>query len=274
MPSATVLFMDAQGCRGPAPSADPAAFAKSLQKDVHAALRGSQLAIAVYGSQARGTAKTDSDVDVLQLSNDDPGSYSAGLINVTRYRPRAILSLALRGSLFVLHLKTDAVILLDETRVLTEALARYKPPESYEPLYLQIRHASAALSEVLDTQKYQPRLLKLGIYLLRTAVYAKLAELGRPIFDIERACETLGDPILLEALDLRRSEDPLPGSLKLLREAVARIVGTVPSNPYGSVEALALELSAHSNLAAQLVSQVLATHSEVIDYANLAPSLL
>jgi hypothetical protein len=62
--------------------------------------------------------------------------------------------------------------------------------------------------------------------------------------------------------------------LKLLRESIARIVGTVPGNPYGSVEGLALELSAHSNLAAQLVSQVLTTHSEVIDYANLVPPLL
>ena len=78
----------------------------ALVDRIRASLGTESLAYAVYGSQARGTATDRSDIDVLQLVDTRPGVHSAGPVNVTSYLPFTLREMAMRGSLFVLHLKT------------------------------------------------------------------------------------------------------------------------------------------------------------------------
>src|SRR5262249_36599518 len=79
--------------RRPVPRPDVIARAR-------AAVRGPYLAILLYGSQARGTQRPDSDIDVLQVVRARPGKYSDGNVNVTAYTIDTLWEMCQQGSLF------------------------------------------------------------------------------------------------------------------------------------------------------------------------------
>lgn len=229
------------------------------------------LALALYGSQARGTARPDSDTDVLQLVPHRPGGYANQSVNVTAYLPHTLMMMAERGSLFVLHLKTEAKILSDPHGLLKTILDAYRPPSSYEPLIAQIRASSAALHDVSDTAKYGDKLRHLGIYLLRTTLYARLAERGQPTFDLLEAANQLGNKHVESALQLRRKQAEPSDDLAILRQALQELLGPLPDNPWQSVEALAVGLSRNTPYAAALLAQTLFCDETGLEYTALTP---
>lgn len=169
-----------------------------LRAEVAASLRGESLGVMLYGSQARGSAETDSDVDVLQVVSAGSGAYRNGRVTVTAYTPAHLRLMAAQGSLFILHLRVDGVILFDRAGVLRGALDSYVPPEDYDILRAALTEAAGALlveGPELDT--YGQAIGRMGIYLLRTLVYAQCAAFGKPTFDVELAADS-------ERLNLRR----------------------------------------------------------------------
>jgi hypothetical protein len=179
----------------------PAAVSDAVAEAVHP----DGIAIMLYGSHARGESTPDSDVDILQLVATAPRSYSHGRINVTQYTAAHICTMAASGSLFVLHLRSEGVVLNDRLGVLQRCLDAYVPPGDYEPLKRQIARISSCLDPVAtDLHRYLPGLFRLGIYLLRTALYIRYAEQGAPEFDLGRIRDQLRDPELSRILSKRR----------------------------------------------------------------------
>jgi hypothetical protein len=228
--------------------------------------------VAVYGSQARGSVGPASDVDVLQLVAANPRSYSVGAVNVTAYTPEALRGMARRGSLFVLHLRTDALVLSDPDLVLRESLDTYRAPASYATLYDELRAVSAALLPATDSTDYAERLRGLGMFALRTAIYARLADLGCPTFDLRAAAAQISDHRVSAAVVIRRLR-PGPADLRLLHDALGALLGPLPANPYGSVEALAVMLSGPNPYAAALLAHALSRPSDAgeLDYTAIPP---
>ena len=62
-----------------------AAQATDLARHVLSELGEEKCGVVLYGSRARGSFREDSDVDVLQLVEESPRSYSVGSMNVTVY---------------------------------------------------------------------------------------------------------------------------------------------------------------------------------------------
>ena len=233
------------------------------------AAAGAQDGVLLYGSRARGTARPDSDVDLLLLRDWSPGSWTSGAFNVTSYRPAHLSEMARRGSLFVLHLRLDGLVLADPAGLLAAALDQYRPPSSYEPLLAELAAAGAALDPVEDSTRYGPALLRLGDYLVRTAAYARLVEAGRPQFDPDDVGDELGDPAVAAVLATRGDVRPGHGRVALCRTALEGLLGRRLENRYGSVEALAVALSGERQHAAALLGQVLV--GQGLDYCALTP---
>lgn len=228
-----------------------------------------RLALMVYGSVARGTATASSDLDVLELVSSGPTAYRVGRANVTQYLPVHLRQMAEVGSLFVLHLRVDGEIVSDSKGILTRALAAYSQPANYKPVWRQIELAAVALdAQAADLALHLSALARMGIYLLRTATYVRCIELGQPTFDVHEAAQVVGQPGLVDALQLRRRSSFRREDIALLREQIATLTGGVNTNPLGSIEAYAVSVSNRSDMAS-LFGSVLGGFDGV-DYSTLS----
>jgi hypothetical protein len=218
-----------------------------------------------------GTERPDSDIDVLQIAWGRGGSYSNGQINVSAYLPKTLKNMAERGSLFILHLKLSALVISDPTNILNDTLRAYRPPASYQPLFAELKAAASALWPAEDTHRYWAKLRQLGLYVLRTAVYAKAAEAGAPQFDTNLAAVAVGIPEVQTALGIRFDTPDTFNDLTTLRQAIQILLGPIPRNESNSIEALAVSLSDGHSYAASLLAQTLIASSAGLEYTALTP---
>lgn len=232
-----------------------------------AAVRGPYLALAIYGSQARGTQRPDSDVDVLQVVSTRPGKYSDGDTNVTAYNVETLREMSAQGSLFMLHLVTDGYIVSDPKGVLARIFAAYRRPLTFEKAIAELAAAARALT-VQDRSCHSDGLRKLGIYVARTACYAVLAEEGEPEFDPERVAERLAIPSMTQALRMRFNP-PRGTDIDVLYGALVDLLGDIPPADT-TLDSLAASTLRSFPYAATLMTQVLAGPTEGFEYTALA----
>lgn len=211
--------------------------------------RPNRLGLMLYGSVARGTAGGGSDIDILELVTGSAATYEVGNANVTQYEVAHLRSLAEQGSLFLLHLRTDGLVLSDPTGLLERTLDAYVQPAKYSHIMKQVEDASAVLDPAaVDFDSYLPSLARLGIYLLRTVVYVKTVEGGKPTFDLGAIDMVKSDPDLRDALAMRRRSSFERHHLVLIRRQLAALLKVVKQNPYSSVEALAVAQAHRTDL--------------------------
>lgn len=228
-----------------------------------------RIALMLYGSVARGTSDNGSDVDVLEVVSRRARSYKVNEANVTQYTPAHLHAMAQQGSLFILHLVTDGIVLSDHNGVLATALDAYVSPVNYDPVWGQL----AVVSGVTDTsasniEAHVESLCRLGIYILRTAVYIRAIEYGAPTFDVDLASACLGEPGLQQALLLRRREQFSLKDLIEIRRLIMRVIPGSQSNTFGSVEGYAIANSTRPDLAS--LFSVILGGAQSINYSALS----
>lgn len=231
-----------------------------------AAVRGPYIAVCLYGSQARGTQRHDSDIDVLQVVSTRPGKYSDGDVNVTVYNVDTLRQMAPQGSLFMLHLCTDSYIISDPVGTLSQILESYRRPSSFNRAIAELAAAARALT-VKDASTYRDGLRRLGIYIARTACYAVLAERGEAEFDPDLVATKLGIPSMTRALHMRL-EPPRSDDLDALYRAIVDLLGYVP-RAGTTLDSLATTLLHEFPYAATLMVQVIAGPADGFGYTAL-----
>lgn len=246
---------------------------KEITDEIERSVTGPYLALMVYGSQARGSADEGSDVDVLAVVDRHAGAYSVGRVAVTAYTPAHLHTMAQSSSLFILHLRSEGVVLDDADGVLARALSAYVPLED-PASHWQALKAAASVVRVSDEvfSAHGQSIARLGLYVLRTALYLEAAENGRPHFDIASAAASTGDEIVLRACELRRQHEFSATDLRIISDAVHIALAVDPGRAVDSVDDLqkrAVELSTVSPHASALLVNVL-FGSEDVDYVGLA----
>lgn len=158
-------------------SLDLAQLISSLPGDVRGLL--------LYGSRARGTSSSQSDVDVLQLSSSSGPTLHQGLLSVSRYDIASLRSLMTRGSIFGRHLRNEAQILWDPQGELRAVLNEFVDPSSYSQTLQVIDLIARALALPHDS-KYDHGVHRAAVYCARTALYIASIKAGDEHFDTTR----------------------------------------------------------------------------------------
>lgn len=193
----------------------------------------------LFGSYARGDVSEQSDVDVLALSQSPRRPRRAGRVNLSYYDRPTLSGMAEHGSLFVLHLRIDGLILRDPDNLLRDCLQRYRQPSNYNGLRNHLRSVANFLD--VGAEAYLTRWQaynELALFLLRTTLYAEFAEAGKPMFSLSAIERVISRDDLSLALTIKNgtgaSWRPFVAAKKLIEEKL----GSTVRNEHGSIEAL------------------------------------
>jgi hypothetical protein len=192
-------------------------------------------------------------------------------VSVTVYTAEHLRALAQSGSLFIMHLKLEGTLLSDPFGELRAALMEFKPPRDYSSM----KKAMIASSALLDVD--ESRFLenptgfwRIGLYILRSVVYLCCAERGTPTFAMSEVAQRLREPMLVDVFASKREACVTYGQFLRVRSLVEKYVDCRASNPFGSIEALAVRSYRHCPMVSALASRLLAGTAD-IDYQHLPP---
>lgn len=219
---------------------------------------------ALYGSVARGDVEPYSDIDLLvvccgnakeHLYPELVGALSEKFRNlsISLYSPTELAFMKRVGSLFLLHLRNESILLFDRTGILTNILKEFEPKPSYESDFKKSLELLAPMkSAIRDSPNQLHRLAQVyalfrifGVYLLAergifefskkkmTATLAAEGKLGKADIDRLSSLRVLNANFFTGG-EVSRAEDHESRGIPLLRSSLAAL---------GSVVGRSLKLS-------------------------------
>lgn len=237
-------------------------------------MQGNTSALMIYGSRARGDHLPVSDFDLLRLSPSPLHTFRVGRVSVSSYTVEQLRSAT--RTLFGTHLIRDGRIILDPTDTLHHIIDHLQPANPVDLLATVRRYSVILDLKPADRVAHRSGLVRLARYLLRTAIYAKAMEIGKPCFSVRELAERFHDSTLatLLASDPAVTGPPSEELLDLLIERLVTVVGPFPRNELGSISALVVDTwDTDRNLAA-LAVRALSEDGETLNYSDLPKVLL
>jgi hypothetical protein len=210
-------------------------------------LRRPHKAVMLFGSIARGTSTNGSDVDVLQVVPEPRPSYKEGALNVSVYCDSALTQMALEGSLFVLHLKLEGKILYDPEGLLQNCLTSYRQREDYSSFLADLAFLTGFLDVSSSAYAHRAAAVnRMAVFILRSALFAILAQKGRPCFEMRDVANSFQDASILHAYSLKHLTNPDAALLDEAKLLLEKYLRCRIRNRFGSYEALLLNCSRRS----------------------------
>jgi predicted nucleotidyltransferase len=226
----------------------------------------------VYGSQARGDATPDSDLDLLALvATSRPSTYS-GDVNVSYYT-REQLSTGI-GTLFGAHLKRDARVVWDKRGYLARAVEEMGDVDTDRLLMRAWKMSELFTSLEWDLPRYLLGLSREARYLLRSCLYAQAIADGSPCFSVRELAVRHRDPSLTRLLASRQRDEATNDDLNECLSRLRTIVGDFPSSRHGSLEATIVNEWTRPSDLLSMAFMALGSTGNGSDYAEVEKILL
>jgi hypothetical protein len=151
-----------------------------------------QDSLLLYGSCARGDYDANSDIDLLRITTER--AFIRQLDQRTTlhsYDINDLTAIARRGSLFVLHLVNEAILLKDPCGYLSIVASQFRRPSSY---VLEARINLKTAASLLDVEEVlfdqAPRgFTNAALHICRTLLYAEHADQGQFSFSLRKLAE-------------------------------------------------------------------------------------
>jgi len=230
---------------------------KLVEQDIFKILPSTDSSVVLFGSVARGTPDDASDIDVLDVREQSRRPYRIGRISVSIYTPDFLSMIARQGSLFVLHLLREGIILRDPNSVAAECLKCYSPSASYDGFREKLRDATQLLDVPKDVYLGNWHGFgRLSLFLLRSTVFSVEAERGAPSFCLKSIARRSGDIRLQCAYNFKHSQTPNWQQFLFVRGVVEEYLCCTSRNRFGSIQGL-IANSSSEDLVATLALRLL-----------------
>lgn len=229
-------------------------------------------ALLVYGSQARGDAVVESDLDLLALVDDPRPSTYAGDIHISYYTLEQLSTGV--GTLFGAHLKRDARIVWDDSGLLRTAVEAMGDVDTARLLRRALQMSQLFSSLERDLPKYLLGLLREARYLLRSCLYAQAISEGHPCFSVRELAARHNDPRLALLLASRQQGEPSIDDLNQCLWRLRRITGEFPRSQHGSLEATIVNEWERPGDLLSMAFMALGATGQGTDYAEVEKILL
>lgn len=234
------------------------------------------IGLLLYGSRARKDYLETSDFDILRYTSSwDSPTFKSGRVSVSSYTREQLQGAS--GTLFGTHLRRDGRVLVERRGALTDVINRLEPANPASLLDRVTEYSTILVQPAYEKAEHFAGMVRLARYLLRTAIYATAMAAGEICFSVRELADRLNDPSLATLL----ASDPEitgPPSIALLEHLIGRLVdviGPLPLNDYGSLEALAVAMwDTDRNLAALAIRAGSEEDQDSIDYSELPKVLL
>jgi hypothetical protein len=175
-----------------------------------------------------------------------------------------LLALARAGSLFVLHLVSEGKTIEDPDRRLSQILASYRHPVTYDRVHRNLRRAASVLDVDVSAFLRNPKgFVRVALYLLRTMLYVRCATMGMPMFSMGRVAQRMRQSWIAEVFG-RRGCTTFDFFVQI-RSRLLQELDIDGHNEFETLEALAAALYEQCPIAACLALKLLAG-SDIIDY--------
>lgn len=234
------------------------------------------IGLMLYGSRARGDHLETSDFDLLRYTSSwDSPTFKCGRVSVSSYTREQLEGAS--GTLFGTHLRRDGRVLVERGHDLSRVVHRLEPADPANLLARVTEYSTILVQPDSEKAQHFAGMVRLARYLLRTAIYATAIAAGAVCFSVRELADRFNDPSLatLLASDPEITGPPSIALLEQLTVRLADVIGPLPSNDYGSLEALAVGMwDTDRNLAALAIRAGSEEDQDSIDYSELPKVLL
>lgn len=189
------------------------------------------LAVALFGSRARGDHNSSSDVDLLLVTNDarvghsQKDSFSMSLYPLGELNERAG-----NGDLFLYHILFEGRPLYDPDKHLSELKSRFHLKTSYSTEIQEAADLGWFIAKFGRDVSDLPTLSRRITWVVRTILIAISAEAGQPVFSRGALSAIAPEPGAQRLMNQKHLQGPDPQNVSDLKSFLRRY-GRSPSVP-------------------------------------------